>query len=311
MNAIREMLEKLRQNIHTVIVGKTEVVELIMICLLCRGHMLLEDVPGMGKTMLVRTLAKSLGCAFKRIQFTPDLLPSDILGVSIYNQKIQEFEFRPGPVMAQIVLADEINRTSPRTQASLLECMEEEQITIDGVSYKLPRPFLILATQNPIEYEGTFPLPEAQLDRFLIKAHLGYPSYDEEMEILDRLEKRHPIAEIIQVFDLAELLNLQEKAANIHIEDSLKNYIVNIVQVTRNHPEVSLGASPRGSLALLKTSKAKAGLAGREFVIPDDIKSLAGATLAHRIVLKPEAYIKGKNPEDIINEVLAQVPLDI
>lgn len=311
MKAIQELLEKLRQNIHTVIVGKTEVVELIMISLLCRGHMLLEDVPGMGKTMLVRTLAKSLGCAFKRIQFTPDLLPSDILGVSIYNQKTHEFEFRPGPVMAQIVLADEINRTSPRTQASLLECMEEDQITIDGIGYKLPKPFLILATQNPIEYEGTFPLPEAQMDRFLIKAHLGYPSYDEEMEILDRLEKRHPIADIKQVFDLSELINLQEKVANVHIDDSLKDYIVKIVQVTRHHPEVALGASPRGSLALMKTSKAKAGLAGREFVIPDDIKSLAGPTLAHRIVLKPEAHLKGKNSEEIINEVLTQVPLDI
>ncbi len=311
MKAIQELLEKLRQNIHTVIVGKTEVVELIMISLLCRGHMLLEDVPGMGKTMLVRTLAKSLGCAFKRIQFTPDLLPSDILGVSVYNQKTHEFEFRPGPVMAQIVLADEINRTSPRTQASLLECMEEDQITIDGVGYKLPKPFLILATQNPIEYEGTFPLPEAQLDRFLIKAHLGYPSYDEEMEILDRLEKRHPITDIKQVFDLSELLNLQEKVANVHIEQSLKDYIVKIVQVTRHHPDVALGASPRGSLALMKTSKAKAGLAGREFVIPDDVKSLAGPTLAHRVVLKPEAHLKGKNSEDIIKEVLAQVPLDI
>ena len=311
MKAIQELLEKLRQNIHTVIVGKTEVVELIMISLLCRGHMLLEDVPGMGKTMLVRTLAKSLGCAFKRIQFTPDLLPSDILGVSIYNQKTHEFEFRPGPVMAQIVLADEINRTSPRTQASLLECMEEDQITIDGVGYKLPKPFLILATQNPIEYEGTFPLPEAQMDRFLIKAHLGYPSYDEEMEILDRLEKRHPIADIKQVFDLSELINLQEKAANVHIDDSLKDYVVKIVQVTRHHPEVALGASPRGSLALMKASKAKAGLAGREFVIPDDIKSLAVPTLAHRLVLKTEAHLKGKNSEEIINEVLTQVPLDI
>ncbi len=311
MKAIQELLEKLRQNIHTVIVGKTEVVELIMISLLCRGHMLLEDVPGMGKTMLVRTLAKSLGCAFKRIQFTPDLLPSDILGVSIYNQKTHEFEFRPGPVMAQIVLADEINRTSPRTQASLLECMEEDQITIDGIGYKLPKPFLILATQNPIEYEGTFPLPEAQMDRFLIKAHLGYPSYDEEMEILDRLEKRHPIADIKQVFDLSELINLQEKVANVHIDDSLKDYIVKIVQVTRHHPEVALGASPRGSLALMKASKAKAGLAGREFVIPDDIKSLAGSTLAHRLVLKTEAHLKGKNSEEIINEVLTQVPLDI
>ena len=311
MQAIQELLEKLRQNIHTVIVGKTEVVELIMICLLCRGHMLLEDVPGMGKTMLVRTLAKSLGCSFKRIQFTPDLLPSDIMGVSVYNQKTYEFEFRPGPVMAQIVLADEINRTSPRTQASLLECMEEDQITIDGISYKLPNPFLILATQNPIEYEGTYPLPEAQMDRFLIKAHLGYPSYDEEMEILDRLEKRHPITDINQVFDLSELISLQQKVAEVHIDESLKDYIVKVVQNTRHHHEVALGASPRGSLALMKTSKARAGLAGREYVIPDDIKSLAPFTLAHRIVLKPEAHLKGKTAANVLTEVIGQVPLDI
>lgn len=311
MKQIQELSNELMKNIHAVIVGKTEVVKQIFICLLCQGHMLLEDVPGMGKTMLVRTLARSLGCSFKRIQFTPDLLPSDILGVSVFNQKTHEFEFKPGPIMAQIILADEINRTSPRTQASLLECMEEDQITVDGITYKLPRPFMILATQNPIEYEGTFPLPEAQMDRFLMKAHLGYPSYDEELEILDRLEERHPISDIRQVFDLKDLQMLQEKVAGIHLETSLKDYIVKLVQATRNHQEVALGASPRGSLGLMKASKALAGLEGREFVIPDDVKKLAVPTLAHRLMLKPEAYLKGKKAEEVIAEVLNQVPLNL
>lgn len=311
MTEIQELSSRLLQNMQTVIVGKTDVVKQILISLLCQGHMLMEDVPGMGKTMLVRTLAKSLGCSFKRIQFTPDLLPSDILGVSVFNQKTHDFEFRPGPIMAQIILADEINRTSPRAQASLLECMEEDQVTVDGITYKLPRPFMILATQNPVEYEGTFPLPEAQMDRFLIKAHLGYPSYNEEMEILDRLEKKHPISEIKQVFDISSLMNLQEKVANVHLDPSLKDYIVKLVQATRTYPDVVLGASPRGSLALMKTSKALAGLAGRDYVIPDDIKSLACPTLAHRLILKPEAHLKGKKAEEIINEVMAQVPLNL
>lgn len=311
MKEIQELSSQLLQNMQTVIVGKTDVVKQILISLLCQGHMLLEDVPGMGKTMLVRTLARSLGCSFKRIQFTPDLLPSDILGVSVFNQKTHDFEFRPGPIMAQIILADEINRTSPRAQASLLECMEEDQITVDGVTYKLPRPFMILATQNPVEYEGTFPLPEAQMDRFLIKAHLGYPSYNEEIEILDRLERRHPISEIRQVFDISGLMHLQELVAEIHLDSSLKDYIVKLVQATRNHPGVALGASPRGSLALMKTSKALAGLEGRDYVIPDDIKHLAVPTLAHRLLLKPEAHLKGTKPEDIIAEVLTQVPLNL
>lgn len=311
MKRIQELSVELIRNIHTVIVGKADVVKLILISLLCQGHLLLEDVPGMGKTMLVRTLAKSLGCSFKRIQFTPDLLPSDILGVSVFNQKTHEFEFKPGPIMAQIILADEINRTSPRTQASLLECMEEDQITVDGITYKLPRPFMILATQNPIEYEGTFPLPEAQMDRFLIKARLGYPTYDEEVEILDRLEKRHPISDIQQVFDLHDLKVLQQKVAEVHLEDSLKDYIVKVVQATRNHPDIALGASPRGSLGLMKTSKALAGLEGRDFVIPDDVKTLAGPTLAHRLMLKPETYLKGKTAEEVIDEVLNQVPLNL
>lgn len=311
MKRIQELAAKLKDNIQHVVVGKSKVVELILISLLCQGHMLLEDVPGMGKTMLVRTLARSLGCSFKRIQFTPDLLPSDILGVSVYNQKSQEFEFKPGPIMAQIVLADEINRTSPRTQASLLECMEEDQVTVDGITYKLPRPFMILATQNPIEYEGTYPLPEAQLDRFLIKAHLGYPTYSEEMEILDRLERKHPISSIQQVFELDDLREMQIKVGEVHIDGSLKDYIVKLVQATRGHPDVALGASPRGSLALMKTSKAMAGLNGRDYVLPDEIKSLAGPTLAHRIILRPEAHLKGRKSEDIISEVLNQVPLNL
>lgn len=311
MKEIQILAEKLMKNMHSVIVGKTDVIQLILISLLCQGHMLLEDVPGMGKTMLVRTLARSLGCSFKRIQFTPDLLPSDILGVSIFNQKTHEFEFRPGPVMAQIVLADEINRTSPRTQASLLECMEEDQVTVDGITYKLPRPFLILATQNPIEYEGTFPLPEAQMDRFLIKAHIGYPSYNEEMEILERLEKRHPITEIGQVLDIHDLIGLQQMVTEVHIDDSLKDYIVKTVHATRNHPDIALGASPRGSLALMKTCKALASLNGRDYVIPDDIKNLAVPALAHRMILKPEAHLRGRKAEEIMGEVLARVPLNI
>lgn len=311
MKRIQELAVRLKDNIQNVIVGKAKVVELIMISLICQGHMLLEDVPGMGKTMLVRTLARSMGCSFNRIQFTPDLLPSDILGVSVYNQKNNEFEFKSGPIMAQIVLADEINRTSPRTQASLLECMEEDQVTVDGVTYKLPRPFMILATQNPVEYGGTYPLPEAQLDRFLIKAHLGYPTYDEEMEILDRLENRHPISEIRQVFEINDLINMQSTVAEVHIDESLKDYIVKLVQATRTHPDVALGASPRGSLALMKTSKAMAGLNGRDFVVPDEIKKLAVPTLAHRLVLRPEAQLKGSRAEDVIDDVLRQVPLNL
>jgi len=311
MDKLQELSEKLTRNIQRVIVGKDDVVQLILLCLLCRGHMLLEDVPGMGKTMLVRTLAKSLGCSFKRIQFTPDLLPSDVLGVSIFNQKTHEFEFRPGPVMAQMILADEINRTSPRTQAALLECMEEDTVTVDGVTYKLPRPFMILATQNPIEYEGTYPLPEAQLDRFLIKAHLGYPSYGEEREILERLERRHPIGEIKQVFELEEFVKLQDIVAAVILDESLKDYIVRIVQATREHPDIALGASPRGSLALLKGAKAIAGLEGRTFVLPDDIKRLAKPTLAHRLVLKAESYLKGKTAETVIQEVINQTPLTL
>lgn len=311
MQKLQEMTEKLTRNIQQVIVGKDEVVQSIVICLLCRGHMLLEDVPGMGKTMLVRTLAKSLGCTFKRIQFTPDLMPSDVLGVSIYNQKAQEFEFRPGPVMAQMVLADEINRTSPRTQAALLECMEEDTVTVDGVSYKLPRPFMIMATQNPIEYEGTYPLPEAQLDRFLLKAHLGYPSYGEEREILERLEKRHPIGEIGQVLELEEFIMMQDYVAGIILDDSLKDYIVRLVQATREHHDVALGASPRGSLGLMKSSKAMAGLQGRNYVLPDDIKGLAKSTLAHRLILKPESYLKGNTAEAVIQEVINQTPLTL
>lgn len=311
MEKLQKLTEKLTRNIQQVIVGKDEVVELIVICLLCRGHMLLEDVPGMGKTMLVRTLAKSLGCSFKRIQFTPDLLPSDVLGVSIYNQKTHEFEFRPGPVMAQMVLADEINRTSPRTQAALLECMEEDTVTVDGVSYKLPRPFMIMATQNPIEYEGTYPLPEAQLDRFLLKAHLGYPTYGEEREILERLEQRHPIGEIKQVFELEEFIRLQDLVAGIILDESLKDYIVRLVHGTREHPDIALGASPRGSLALLKGAKAMAGLQGRNYVLPDDIKVLAEPTLAHRLILKPESYLKGKTSEAVIQEIINQTPLTL
>lgn len=311
MEEVQDLSLRLMQNIEKVIVGKSEVIRLILISLLCRGHMLLEDVPGMGKTMLVRTLAKSLGCSFKRIQFTPDLLPSDVLGVSIFNQNTSEFEFRPGPVMSQIVLADEINRTSPRTQASLLECMEEEQVTVDGFTYKLPNHFMILATQNPVEYEGTFPLPEAQLDRFIIKANLGYPSFNEEIEMLERLEKKHPIEDITPVFEIDRLAELQHKVSESFIEETLKDYIVRMVHATRNHPDIALGASPRGSLALMKTSKAMAALNGRNYVIPDDIKAMFGPVITHRLVLQADALITGRRAEEVVSDVLASVPLDL
>jgi len=311
MRDIAGFVQKVMANIEEVIVGKKDVIKLLLVSLLCRGHLLLEDVPGMGKTMLVRTLAKSLGCTFNRIQFTPDLLPSDVTGVSIFNQKTTEFEFRSGPVMAQLVLADEINRASPKTQASLLECMEEGQITVDGITHRLPRPFLVLATQNPVDHYGTFPLPEAQMDRFIMRVRLGYPSYDEEINILQRLEQKHPIEAIKQVVDTEELLNMQEKVHQVKVDPSILDYIVRIVLATRDHQEVTLGASPRGSLSLLRTAKAHAAVEGRNYVLPDDIKVLAEAVLAHRIMLKPEAAYRGYTQERVVAEILDNVHIAI
>jgi MoxR-like ATPase len=277
--------------------------------LLCSGHVLIEDVPGVGKTMLARSLARSSGCSFRRIQFTPDLLPSDVSGVSIYNQKTGDFEFREGPIIAQIVLADEINRATPKTQSALLEAMEERQITVDGVTRPMPRPFMVLATQNPIEYEGTFPLPEAQLDRFMLRVQLGYPSATDEVIIMDRQQQRHPVDDLPQVTDAQEIMRVQEAVKAIYVDPLIKQYIVQLVAATRQHESAYLGASPRGSLSLYRTSQALALLEGRDFVIPDDIKALAYPTLGHRIIVSPAARVKGVTAADIMADCTTRVPV--
>jgi len=296
-------------NVETVIIGKREAIELVLIGLLAQGHLLIEDVPGVGKTMLARSISKSIGCSFKRIQFTPDMLPSDVTGVSVFNQKTLEFEFRPGPVMAQIVLTDEINRATPKTQSALLEAMEEHQITVDGVTYPMKRPFLVLATQNPIEYEGTFPLPEAELDRFMLRISLGYPRKDDEQKILDAQQYRHPIEDIQQVVTVQELLQAQERVKEVYVDDLIKRYIVDLVGLTREHPDAYLGASPRGSLTLYKTAQVRAAIDGRDYVIPDDVKALATAALAHRLVVSPSARIKDVEPRAVIEDVIQSVPV--
>jgi len=309
MEEIQAVTNPLIENIEHVIIGKREVIELIIVGLLSQGHVLIEDVPGVGKTMLARALAKSLGCTFRRIQFTPDMLPSDVTGVSIFNQKTREFEFRPGPIMAQIVLTDEINRATPKTQAALLEAMQELQVTVDGVTHPLPRPFLVLATQNPIEYEGTFPLPEAQLDRFLMRIRLGYPDPDDEIAILDSQQYVHPLTQIGQVVDVEELTTAQEKLKDVYVDPLIKRYIVEIVTQTRRHPDIYLGSSPRGSLALYRTGQARAAMLGRDYVIPDDIKALATPTLAHRLIISPSARLKDVTGEAVMREILATVPV--
>ncbi len=309
MHKVQSLAERIINNVERVIYGKRREVELAVIALLCEGHILIEDVPGVGKTMLAKALARSLGCSFKRIQFTPDLLPTDVTGVSVFNQKTLEFEFRPGPIMAQIVLTDEINRATPKTQSALLEAMEERQITVDGVTYSLPRPFLVIATQNPIEYEGTFPLPEAQLDRFLVRLHLGYPSREKELQMLTSQQRHHPIEELEQVATAEELIEAQRLVREVEVDDLVKEYIVALVNTTREHPNVYLGASPRGSLALYHTAQARAAMEGRDFVIPDDVKALAHATLAHRLIISPAARMKNVDPHTVLDEVLAQVPV--
>jgi MoxR-like ATPase len=304
MSDIQSFAERVITNIERVIVGKRNSVELAVVSLLCQGHLLIEDVPGVGKTMLARSLARSLGCTFSRIQFTPDMLPSDVTGVSIFNQVSREFEFRSGPVMAQVVLADEINRATPKTQASLLEAMEERQVTVDGVTHILPKPFIVLATQNPIEYEGTFQLPEAQLDRFLLRIRLGYPELDDEIQVLDRQQRQHPIVDLEQVVSLEELLLAQKEVKEIYVAPSLRRYIVELSRSTRQHGDVYLGASPRGSLALFRTGQARAAINGRDFVLPDDIKALVPAALSHRVILGPAARLRDLNAEQILEEVL-------
>ena len=303
----RIVAERIISNVEKVIIGKDRELRLAVTALLCNGHMLIEDVPGVGKTMLARAIAVSTGCTFRRIQFTPDLLPSDVTGVSIYNQKLGDFEFRPGPIVAQVVLADEVNRATPKTQSALLEAMEERQVTVDGVTHKMPAPFMVMATQNPIEYEGTFPLPEAQLDRFLIRIHLGYPSKVDEVHVLDAQQTTHPVDDLQQVTDGNEILQLQRAVKEVYVDPLLKQYIVELASATREHESVYLGASPRGSLALFRTAQAKALLEARDFVTPDDVKELALVTLGHRIILSPGAKVKGTTVADVVAACLNRV----
>jgi len=308
---IRELVARTQAEIARAIVGKAPIVELLLVALLCEGHVLLEDVPGTGKTTLARAVAAALGCSFQRIQFTPDLLPSDVTGLSFFNQKLGEFQFRQGPVFAQVLLTDEINRATPRTQSALLEAMQERTVTIDGETRPLPRPFLVLATQNPVELEGTFPLPEAQLDRFLIRLSIGYPSPEEEEEILVRYERSNPLAELTAVLSAEELRRLQAEVRSVGVAPVVRRYLVELVRATRQHPDVELGASPRGSLALYQTAQARAALRGRAFVLPDDVKAMAEAVLNHRLMLTAEARLRGRTPATIIAQILAQTPAPV
>lgn len=302
-------VQRVVANVEKVIVGKGETVAFSLIAVICHGHVLIEDVPGVGKTVLTKAIARSIGCTFKRIQFTPDLLPSDVTGTSIYNQKTSNFEFRPGPIMAQIVLADEINRATPKTQSALLEAMEESQITVDGISYRLPEPFMVMATQNPIEYEGTFPLPEAQLDRFMMNISIGYPKSIDEMNILDTHQHHHPLEDLAQIMTAEELVRIQQQVRSVHVDPTIREYIVSLANATRSHNNIYLGASPRGSLALFRASQALAAMRGRGYVIPDDVKLLAKPTLAHRIIVTPAARVRSINSSSILEEILQNVPV--
>jgi len=306
---VQEFSDRLVANIEQVIVGKRETVEFSVITLLCQGHLLIEDVPGVGKTMLARSVARSIGCSFSRIQFTPDMLPSDVTGVSIFNQVSREFEYRPGPITAQIVLSDEINRATPKTQAALLEAMEERQVTVDGVTHFLPRPFMVMATQNPIEYEGTFPLPEAQLDRFLLRVKLGYPSPTDEIKVLERQQFEHPIETLEQAISEEEVLQAQEEVKKVFVAPEVKAYMVEVTRRTRDYQDVYLGASPRGSLTLFRTSQARAAINGREYVLPDDVKALAEAALCHRVILGPAARLRDVDEAEVVDEILSNVPV--
>jgi MoxR-like ATPase len=309
IEAIKPFAERLITNLERVIVGKRQTLELVLVGLLCQGHILIEDVPGVGKTMLARSLAKSLGCSFSRIQFTPDMLPSDVTGVSVFNQVTRQFEFRPGPLMTQILLADEINRATPKTQSALLEAMEEKQTTVDGITHKLPNPFLVLATQNPIEYEGTFPLPEAQLDRFLLRIRLGYPGLSDEIKILELQQLHHPIEDLEPVINLEELQNMQQIVKTVYVAPIIKRYIVEMSRSTRDNGDVYLGSSPRGSLGLFKSGQAWAAIHGRDFVLPDDVKAIAEFVLSHRIMVNPSARLREISAAQIIQETLRSLPV--
>ena len=306
---VKEITERIANSVGHVILGKNSEVRLTILGMLCRGHILLEDIPGVGKTMMAKSLARAVGCTFNRIQFTPDMLPSDITGVSIFNPKTREFEFRPGPIMAQIVLADEINRATPKTQSALLEAMEEGQMTVDGVTYRLSNPFLIMATQNPIEYEGTFPLPEAQLDRFLIRIQMGYPQPQDELNILASQQYQHPLQNLQQVVTLKELLAVQQLIKDVYVAKEVQQYIINLITASRRHGDVYLGSSPRGSLALFRTAQARAAMSGRDFAIPDDVKALAEVTLAHRIIVGPAARLKNITSRAIVQDILQSTPV--
>lgn len=309
MQKVQTVANRIISNVEQVIIGKDREIRLTVVALLCEGHLLIEDVPGVGKTMLARAIARSIGSTYRRIQFTPDMLPSDVTGVSVFNQKTLEFEFRPGPIMAQIVLADEINRATPKTQSALLEAMEERQVTVDGTTYQMSRPFLVLATQNPIEYEGTFPLPEAQVDRFLIRIRLGYPIKEQEISILELQAQTHPIEHLEKIVSVDELTDAQEAVRDVYVDDSVKEYIVDLVSTTRDHPDVYLGASPRGSLALFRAARAWAAIDRRDYVLPDDVKLLAEPTLAHRLIVSPSARIKNVDASQVIQEALTHTPV--
>lgn len=311
MIQIQDFVTRVRDNVEKVIVGKSEAINLLLVAMLCEGHVLIDDVPGVGKTMLARSLAASLGGTFKRLQCTPDLLPNDITGVTVYKQGAGTFEFQPGPVFVNILLADEINRATPRTQSALLEAMQEQQVSMDGVSRPLPLPFLVIATENPIEYEGTFPLPEAQLDRFLMRLSLGYPSQEDERRLLANLRREHPIHQLAPVAHCEEILDLKRLVWEVHVDDTLRDYLLAIVTATREHPDLLLGASPRASLALFKSAQALAAARGRDHVLPEDIKLLVAPVLAHRLKMRPEAELRGKTAEGVLVEVMEATPLEL